>query len=273
VTRQEQQTEHASLLSALYPAVQPGNMNEVVKRLSSEKVEEREGAECAFRALIARDLKALRCGRFCFHSVNLLFFGTIGLHRFYFTMPAMLGLVTVIALHQRAIGRRLAKLNTPQVVGPLLDVLATSSNLFRWSEIKRALIRLLPRLQATDVKWLTPDQRDYLLTLLRHDEGWPFYGRLWGADLKVAILKALEQVGDARAIPYVKHMSRSSKSEAVRIAAWDCLPALHANARRMPVEQSLLRASSPPASTETLLRPAASGIEVEPEQLLRPTSE
>jgi hypothetical protein len=286
--QQEQQTENAPLVSAPNRAAQGQSMTEIFKRLGSEKAEEREAAEHSFRALIAHDLKALRRGRlfqggfsivYCLIAFPILIYNTWFPHAhpeletyLHLTILAMFGVLGLVSLQQRAVGRRLASVDIPQAVGPLVDALATSS-MFRWSDLKQALVRLLPRLKASDAKWLNVRQRKYLLRFLKSDEQWPYYGWFWGADLKIAILKALEQIGDQKAVATVERLATSSKNGGVRLAAQECLPFLRERVQQVQVEQSLLRASGPTTATDTLLRPAAGGTEAAPEQLLRPTSQ
>jgi hypothetical protein len=95
--------------------------------------------------------------------------------------------------------------------------------------------------------------------------------------LVLAILKALEQIGDEKAVRYVEKVAlgktKTSKNEAVRIAAAECLEFLNRHKQNQGDKQILLRSSSvPPAAPQELLRPAQSVAETEPRQLLRATS-
>lgn len=139
-------------------------------------------------------------------------------------------------------------------------------------KIEAALVRLLPRLQATDAHLLNAAQRERLnsrlIQNLRLDPD--------HRELIVAILKAWEQVGDESALEIVRAIADSpvwtkQYSHEEREAARHCLPFLEQSIERQRYSQSLLRASqaSDPAP-DTLLRPAAAGtLETEPQQLLR----
>ena len=93
-------------------------------------------------------------------------------------------------------------------------------------------------------------------------------------NLLLAILAALEQVGDEAAVPYVKRLadSRAITREQRRIQqkAEACLPYLESCANQRRGSQTLLRASSIDSTRpEILLRPASGNTDTEPEQLLR----
>ncbi len=87
------------------------------------------------------------------------------------------------------------------------------------------------------------------------------------------LLKALEKVGDGRAIPTVRREARKAGSKQVRAEAERILLILEERQRQENAREMLLRASSGAATTtpDTLLRPAAANqVETPPEQLLRP---
>ena len=85
----------------------------------------------------------------------------------------------------------------------------------------------------------------------------------------IAILKSLEQIGDAAAIPPVTRLAnRKGGTDRIQQAARDCLPLLQANVGEMDFTQTLLRAAEFPAP-DTLLRPAASAPTSREDELLR----
>ena len=92
--------------------------------------------------------------------------------------------------------------------------------------------------------------------------------------LYIAALKALEQVGDAKAIPPVKRLSKITAQTPgalrVRQAAIDCLPTLRAHCGEVETARVLLRASQAgEARPDTLLRPATGAEETNSAGLLR----
>ncbi len=135
-----------------------------------------------------------------------------------------------------------------------------------WSRV--VLMRLLPKLRASDVTDWTREDKKLLLR--------PLFVLLQIPDVELALitLKALEQVGGEEAIPAVRNLSRyRGEMQPVADAAAACLPYLTANAEQSRQSQSLLRASSAEtaSSSNVLLRPAATNPEETPsEQLLRP---
>ena len=156
----------------------------------------------------------------------------------------------------------LTKANDVRIVGPLCDALG-----FRDEGMAKiageALIGILPRLQASDSRLLNDEQRVKL------------YGILSSGDkpLVLATLKALEQIGDEKAIPIVEKLANrqrlaETKANEVRDAANHCLPFLRECAANRKAGAELLRASGPDTKAETLLRPA-SAYQTEPQELLR----
>ncbi len=125
-----------------------------------------------------------------------------------------------------------------------------------------ALKKLLPRIQASDKDTLSPPEMEALLRALGGKDNL----------LTIAILKALEQVGDERALPKVEGLARlkNGKPAEVRHAAEKCLPYLHLRAQQAEQAHTLLRAASSDATSDTLLRPAAGTASVDTGQLLRP---
>jgi hypothetical protein len=181
--------------------------------------------------------------------------GTTQLHR-----------LTLNAKH-RAMARELASQDTVQAVGPLAEALDWPDAHIRRVVIE-ALTTLLPRLHATDAALLSSGQRAALYRMLT------LANARTHSKFLVALLTALEQVGDQTAVPYVESLVKTqpltSQQKKVHEAACHCLPYLQEQARQDQYSQTLLRASSVPnVSPETLLRPVSSPAGVETAYLLR----
>jgi hypothetical protein len=136
-------------------------------------------------------------------------------------------------------------------------------------DIVEALAILLPLLREGDSSHLTPDRRARLLRALanvrdRHKLSYPL-------GFRVAVLKAFGEVGDATAIPAVRHLAEMKASSyektVLRNAAQECLPLLLARAEKADEVNRLLRPSE--AESGSLLRPAQPGTESDTEVLLR----
>jgi hypothetical protein len=129
---------------------------------------------------------------------------------------------------------------------------------------EQALRDLLPRVRASDAAYIDREQMAALLTLAEHGN----------AHMQTVLLRALEQIGDERAIPAVESLVAYGATTAVRRLASECLPYLTERVRLAREQSTLLRGSASPAlaaASAQLLRPA-SGKETTPaEQLLRPT--
>jgi hypothetical protein len=156
---------------------------------------------------------------------------------------------------------QLSQVNDSRIVGPLIGI-------YRYADIdtrdtvRNTLLRLLPELRANDASALNSPQREELRLLLEEEDG----------QLILAILKALQQIGDAQDLDAVeKVMGQEWRKPAVREAAEACLPFLRSNIQQQRTSQTLLRASDPPSAPTELLRPALP-TESEPQELLRPST-
>jgi hypothetical protein len=162
--------------------------------------------------------------------------------------------------------QELAHLDDVRGIGLLAEALEWPDTATRKTAIE-ALTRLLPRLRTDDAGLLNTRQRACLYRMLLLQNA-----RRYG-DLLVAILQALEQVGEETALPYVQRMatSRPTKTVQKRVqeAAVQCLPLLEAQIAQVRSSQTLLRAAAPElAGATALLRPAESAL-TDPQQLLR----
>jgi hypothetical protein len=162
---------------------------------------------------------------------------------------------------------KLAALDDLRAIGPLLEALTFAVGVNRYLLTAR-LTDLLPRLRASDAPLLNQSQRRILYEALSLGD---FQQE---TDLLLAILKALEQIGDAHALPIVTRLasgsSGSKREQQVRAAARACLPFLQAQIKRQRLSETLLRANPSPDAEHELLRAAAATEETAPQQLLRP---
>jgi HEAT repeat protein len=260
----------------------------LLRRLETDNLQEREAAENELRIALEREIRSGTKHSRIRSGLLILFFGflmpaqfpLIVLHML--GIPGMVGLICAMFIclgalfFNRSIQTRAAKrlvgLQDPRAVGPLLDMLVASSNI-RWEEVRTALIRLLPRLRASDEPFLTAHHLTTLTYLLRQPGMWYNRPDKSGTDLRVEILKALAQVGDEQAISTVEELAANAKSEAVRQAALECLPILKARVEEGRPGRTLLR----PAHSEddpglSLLRPASGNHNPDTEELLRPAA-
>lgn len=199
-----------------------------------------------------------------------LVFGTL--------MIALTGFVvmmsTALSRHGFSAGE-LESIGGVRAIGPLIDSLTSGSSLRSRKTIYLALTRLLPKLQATDANLLNASRRRLLNRFLTV-ELWPRGLGPGPSDLplSLAILKAYEQVGDAKAIPVVEKLAnlepRNERSRAVQQAAQACLPLLQSHTVPLDQTQTLLRAASQRGATaDVLLRPATDTDTAPADQLLR----
>ena len=260
----------------------PYKTQALARRLNSADDAARKQAQIELQALLAADVHRITHGYIVQNVLSTAFVllllptyfhawvtGQNPLNGFVVaTAATSVGIQYLVSLPARQCARRIAALNIPQAVGPLIEVLMRSG-WFRSRHVKAALIRLLPHLQPTDAGLLTPLQRKYLGGMLCRDKRFPWGGTFWDADLKIAILRSLEQIGDQKALVQVEQMARSAHDFRVRFAAQQCLPFLQQRARQTEIEQTLLRASAQNTTPDLLVRPVSSPPPAEPQLLLR----
>lgn len=168
----------------------------------------------------------------------------------------------------------LARIGGVEAVGTLLELIGVPKSPRQLTPLLVALTELLPQMKASDAGLLTAAQRKTLNWTLKND--FAVYGNAAALHTyRLAILKALEQVGDASAIPFVAQLAngkaRTANQIALKAAAQECLPLLMVNFGGVEATKTLLRAASPEnAAPDTLLRPAAFAPDAKPNELLRP---
>jgi hypothetical protein len=174
------------------------------------------------------------------------------------------------AIRYRRTTASLSAVDDLRMVGPLIDRLGSrSKDRQTRGVLKQALMRLLPRLKASNASLLTAGQKARLTRHLGHLA--MFQG---DKAFQVVILRALEQVGDAQSIPVVERIVRRqprwSAQEEVHTAAMECLPFLLQRAEEDSSRQTLLRsASCAVGDYSQLLHPAEGVSGVDPGELLR----
>lgn len=232
-------------------------------------------------AICRRMVRLRRLGTFCF-SVTVAGGGSlIFLHpfrhnpvlRYYFTLPVsaiFLLLAFVSNYSWRAYNRAAKSLNNladVQHIGPLLDAftLHPSSN---YEYLRPLLLHLLPQVQASHASLFTLSRRRKLYALLAGTT--TRLSKYYSKELSLAILKALEQVGDKEAYFPVQRVVTGNKDVEVRAAAEECLLFLRQRMEQQNATDTLLRPSNPAnAAPDTLLRASVARQETQPELLLR----
>ena len=259
----------------------------LVQRLNSRKPEEVRAAgaqliergDAGVEALLTA-LEAQKKRDLLFVSVSLLvFLALIPLlimvitpnnnYRGYGSLASMTLFTLLLWLCVYRIEQRrqlLVGLDDVRVVGFLTESMHSLNEKYR-AAVRDALTRLLPRVRQSDAKYLTVFRRKLLLQ--------QFDLPRRPTSFLLAILKAMEQVGGAEAIPVVSRLARgegrAAKDSALKAAAQECLPYLEARAEGRELRDTLLRSSSAAeVAPETLLRPAPATSEEPANELLRP---
>jgi hypothetical protein len=238
----------------------PDSVQELLSILALEREKRKKQKKIAIGIVLAYILIMVTISIFAHKS------GPMG------SMGSMVGVVAAafaISQAQKSVTLVLAQLEDVRTVGVLAEALE-----YRDPRIvqaaKTTLLRLLPQLKASDSGMLNTEQRAALNRALEREN----------ADLVIAILKALEQVGDSQALPVVQRLADGERwaaaSSRIRVAAQECLPALLLRSEEERSRQTLLRASSG-AETELtpsdmLLRPASGAGMTAPHELLRSTT-
>jgi hypothetical protein len=195
------------------------------------------------------------------------------------SMAGLVGITAGATLSQKRAARSLAQFEDVRSVGPLAEALEFGDREVRAVAVE-ALIRLLPKLQASDASLLDDVQRGCLRRALSKGAHGVYVGFTvstpqggcrrfprrgaygFHPELAVAVLQALEQVGDDRDLAAVQSLAdgkgRSGKLTRVREAAQRCLPYLQQRADERRTRQTLLRASGlSETPADLLVRPVA----------------
>ena len=155
--------------------------------------------------------------------------------------------------YSKGIALALTRFDDVSMIGPL--IVLYRKNWDTKEVVIPVLTRLLPRLKTSDAALLNEWQRERLYseldTCVYHS-----LGNTVNVEFICAILKALEQVGDAKALPHVEKLARFAKSQHIRQTAQDCLPFFQQCAEQRHISSSLLRPSAPASSSSELVRPA-----------------
>ena len=171
----------------------------------------------------------------------------------------------------------LAKLGGVKAISPLLQAWKQYPAGEQSKSIEIALLALLPQLKVSDAAILTPAARGQMHEWLSIGAGgWKLHR--YAGNLRLATLKALEQVGDSTAISIVERLAninaRTASDRKAKQAALECLPMLRANCGAVEAARTLLRASHAEAARpDTLLRPASGASQTAAQDLLRPSDE
>ena len=241
---------------------QPPDIDALLATLQAEKDKQRKAVKQYLKVLYANVICILLAGilQFVLKSPQWVIFAWFSAFFSFLTLRFIFGDIE----KKHKITDALVKAKDVRVIGPLCDArLYADHN--RMLLIDEALIYLLPLLKVSDSKLLTAPQWQSI------------YSRLHGnnAPLVLAILKALEQIGDGGALPYVEKLAEgngqylAAKDGRVWNAAKACLPFLRERAAQESVSKTLLRPSAEAASPDTLLRPVTGRTETPPQQLLR----
>jgi len=159
-----------------------------------------------------------------------------------------------------------------EAVGTLLDLLSVPKAPKQMTPLYTALTELLPQMTASDAATLTAEQRRMLHLSMQNGSGM-MNAPVVHQHYRLAVLAAMEQIGDIDFIPIVERLAnggaRTASQQALKAAAIACLPQLRADFGGLTATKTLLRASSPePFAPDTLLRPIAFVPEANPDQLL-----
>jgi hypothetical protein len=177
----------------------------------------------------------------------------------------------------------LTRLENTDSVGELVSALEIQDREVQ-QIVRPALIRMLPKLRASDAKLLDDSSKQTLRRFLKGK----FSGRTVStgayetdALLRIAILDALKQIGDSSFIEIVKDIANGDGHQVDRMAkeiaaaARECLPYLEQRTLEAAASSELVRASSANSvgSADTLLRPVTGTQEMHETELLRAAEE
>jgi len=198
-----------------------------------------------------------------------------------------------VSRRRRKLKAALAQKQDIRSTGALLQVLRVPNTSIR-NLAKRSLIDLLPQLQTKDGDQLAENERRILLRTLSispNNREQRELSELFSksaaraayqreVDLRVAILKAYEQIGGSREESVVRRLAQGTPSiptgrpvpEEIRKAASDCLPHIEARAALERAAAQLLRPTTHRDEIDASLLRAASATDASrSDELLHPT--
>ena len=227
-----------------------------------------EMEEASRRSRLSRFIQVMGAG-----GLIVLFLDNPDWHKTYFwgALCLLLGLIAsnqVLKVQTEAVSI-LSEAWDPKAIGVLALGMLTGDRGLKAAS-RNALLKLLPKAKASDAAFYDEEQMRALSTLLEtvsHRQDTPFL---------LALLKAFEQIGDAKALDGVHNLTLSKNSQ-VREAAEACLPALQQRVAIQKQNNSLLRPAlslENPTDNQELLRPVNLSIQdsTPVEELLRPAS-
>ncbi len=187
-----------------------------------------------------------------------------------FSVIAVIVVAARFSRQYRQSTRVLAQADDVRLVGPLIDRLGPGRkgrSVRRM--VRQALTNLLPRLKASDASLLTARQKG---RLVRHLAQLALFQR--DKEFQIAILRALEQIGGAEALPVVEGMTHRTPRWADQVqvhdAAVECLQYLRQRASEEESHRTLLRSADRDVSDDRmLLHPAGGTPAADPDVLLR----
>lgn len=167
------------------------------------------------------------------------------------------------------IWRLLENIDDVRAVSPLLDAMGAPHDLsFAPAPF---LLRLLPRLKPEDRWVLSVRNRTFLHGFLQ-----PYYAERQ-PEFVLAILKAMEQIGDVRSAERIRRLSRADATNPtlrrICAATRDSLVVLEARLEQAGRHDVLLRPSTKPDESSLLLYPASVKSQSSTDQLLRATED
>ena len=157
----------------------------------------------------------------------------------------------------------------PRAVGPIAQLCLRTQYLSIAEVAIPALLGLLPRVTASDARYVSNTQMEALLSLLIvRNQG--VLKSNYSLELPLAVLQALERIGDSRAIEPVKRLTIGPNNQRYRQAAQECLTILEQHSDARDYNRTLLVPTSVEvADTDTLLRATIPPREFQTELLLR----
>ncbi len=268
--------------------------DKTLSKLTSKKAEERIAAELQIAQMgdkaVDALLVALQRGAKCYHKSRRVVVGIWSALGAIFAVYIVVGLYkgwahgnwkmldnwsgfagflgaggmagTITQSHKNAI-TKILEYDDIRITGPLLEERERSDSKMR-SLLEQALIRLLPRMTASHASLLNREQLACMNRALKSKN----------SEFVVAVLKALEQVGDDTHLEAVEGLANMSPKNpfqsTIRESAIACLPYLRQRAENAVMAKTLLRASAPNMEPELLLRPATALPDGNANELLRP---
>ena len=162
----------------------------------------------------------------------------------------------------RSLASKAATIPDPRFVGPLLEAYSKADKKIKLP-LRNSITQQIQALSVESPDLLKETHRRAIDNILQDEKGQLDY------DFHSAVILLLTQHADEQNLRTCEHLIDKNETRSLTEKLNEALPRIRAAADRASQRATLLRAAAAPVQPQTLLRPAAPILDVQPESLLR----